>query len=82
MSFNINELFSVTGKTAIVTGGSRGMASKPISLLVRQTLVRLLRRNCRSTEPVSQYLLICLLTRGEMRSWARSERRKVKLIFW
>ena len=25
MSFNINELFSVTGKTAIVTGGSRGI---------------------------------------------------------
>ena len=25
MSFNINEMFSVTGKTAIVTGGSRGI---------------------------------------------------------
>ena len=25
MSFNINELFSIAGKTAIVTGGSRGI---------------------------------------------------------
>ena len=25
MSFNINEMFSVAGKTAIVTGGSRGI---------------------------------------------------------
>ena len=25
MTFNINELFSVTGKVAIVTGGSRGI---------------------------------------------------------
>ncbi len=25
MSFNINELFSIAGKTAVVTGGSRGI---------------------------------------------------------
>mgnify|MGYP003306801770 CR=1 FL=1 len=25
MSFNINKLFSVDGKTAVVTGGSRGI---------------------------------------------------------